>query len=132
MVKKYNYDFKIKDLRATTSKHKVQIQRSKNVPYSEIIHRFMEDNILSDIWSSTQWQLRYYRELHTVNNQLVKDLKRFVNYFTREAIRRQLVESGYPKSWDTAFYVSHKAKIDAMMKRIVKELIRSIPKKKGR
>lgn len=127
---KYNYDFKVRDLRATKSKHRVQIQKSKNVPYSEIIDYYAEDNISSDILGSTQWHFRYMQSKNKLNKTLVKELKSLVNYKTREYIGKALVYRNYPKSWDTAFYVSHKTKVDALMKRVVKELMRHFPRGK--
>lgn len=128
MVRKsdMNWNFKIRDAMATRSKHSGRIRRlqEREVKYSEVIDYYTEQNLLSDLYGSTWFQLRYARKKQKLTKTLVKEIKARVNYMTRTYIQRGLEYNGYPKSWDTAFYMRHKTRVDALMKRIAKQLVR--------
>jgi len=128
----YNWEYKLKNLEATTQKHSGKIQRMKksDLKYNDVIDYMFEDELLSQIYNSTWFQYRYAREPKKITKSLVRELKTGINGETKRMIERSLEFSGYPKSWSTAFYVKHKKRIDAMMKRVGKQLLRYIPKKK--
>ena len=127
MVKKsdMNWNFKLKDARKTRAKHNKTIQRLDkfDVKYNEVIDRFADDMILGKILRSTYWKYHYSGKPKKLSKTLVKEIKSMVNYRTREHIVSGLKSNNYPKSWDTAFYMAHKTKIDAMMKRIAKKAV---------
>jgi hypothetical protein len=124
-INDFNWEFKLKNYHQTKSKHTPQIRKLKanKVRYSDVMDRYAEDMITSDIYSSTAWQYRY-RSKTKPSKTLVRSIKVWVNGQTYRTIQKGLEYAGYPKSWTTAFYITYKKRIDAMMKRVAKELYR--------
>lgn len=119
----------------TRMKHSGRIMKAKDIPYDEIVHPFFEDNVTQYVisgfpgrlagsgWFSGFSERTKTDEKGALMKSSVKELKSVVNWRTREEITNQLVSHGYPKSWDTAFYMAHYNKINEMMKRIVKDIV---------
>lgn len=128
-LNKLNLSFGIKDYEATRAKHATRIKtlKSKHVLYSDIIDNYFEDNLLSNIVSSTQWNF-FYRELFKDNGRTksnVRTLKTFVNWKTREAIQGSLEYNEISKGYDTAFYVMFYSSINKLLTRVTKELLKN-------
>jgi len=124
----HDLDFKIKNPEATKNKHASQIKKVKqsDLKFDDVFGRYGEDMIISDVANSTQYQ-------YTVKKSLQKDkpssfdvrqLKHIINWKTRQKIEKALKDESLPKSWDTAFYMANYNKINNMMKKATKELIR--------
>ena len=128
-LNKLNLSFGIKDFDATRARHATRINtlKSKHVLYSDIIDNYFEDNLLSSIVSSTQWNF-FYRELFKDNGRTksnVRTLKTFINWKTREAIQGSLEYNEISKGYDTAFYVIFYSSINKLLTRITKELLKN-------
>ncbi len=124
----YNLEFGIRNFVATQDKHasKIRTLKAKGIKYRDIISEYTEDNIISNIVSSTQWYY-FYRGLFkdSVKKSNVRMLKTFVNNITRQEIQNNLEYEGISKYYDTAFYCSHYKQINASMKRITKEILKN-------
>jgi len=123
----FNYDFKIKNITKTRRTHKKRIDKVSKVPYSYVLDRLADDWITSNILRSAYW-INYFRnkKRKDLTKTQFKNIKMLVNSHTRVIIRKGLEYEGLPKSWDTAFYMAHKTKVDALMKRITRELLRQL------
>lgn len=130
----YFRPFGIKSPEATTERHYGRIQKAKDIPYKEIINDYFEGDVTSHVISGfpgrvsgSAWYSGVFapqvREKGAMTKTTMRELKGAVNFRTREQITENLIKGGYPKSWDTAFYMAHYDKINAMMKRIVKEIV---------
>lgn len=129
----YFRPFGVKSPEATREKHYGRIKKAKDIPYNEIIHPYFEENIISkmlgqsggpgSLWFGSVFT-QEVRERGAITKRTLKELEGAVNWRTREEIQASLVRNGYPKSWDTAFYMAHYNKINALMKRITKELVK--------
>lgn len=122
-----NFNFAVKDFNKTWDKHRVQIQRIKdgNLKFKEIIDNCTEDSIVSNILNSNYWMFNIGESIKKpISKTDLRTLKQLVNSFTWKYIQNALDWYDRPKSWSTAFYVSHYARINAMMVRIAKTLIR--------
>ena len=119
-LNKLNLEFSIKSYDSTRAKHESRIRTlgAKGIKYRDIIDVYTEDNIISEIVGSTQFNY-YYKELFEggISKSNVRTLKTFVNYKTKEEIERNLDYIGITKYNSTAFYVSHYKRINALMKR---------------
>jgi len=115
----------------TMQKHQKKIEKAKDIPYNDIIHEYFEDNVLSNIldkyiygynsWIRDSVKKEAYGK---INKYGLKQIKQVVNMATRDEIKNNLVQQGYPASWDTAFYMAHYKKINKLMERITKEIVR--------
>ena len=123
---KLNLDFSIKDYDSTRAKHESRIRTlgAKGVKYNDIIDTYTQDNIIGGIVGGTQWYL-YYGKLDSKKQCNVKQIKTLVNYQTKTEIERNLKYYDVSKWYSTAFYVSHYKRINALMKRITKELLKN-------
>jgi len=124
----YDLNFKVKNLQATRDKHASKIKKMKqqDVKYNDIMDRFVDEMILSDVHNSTQYQYRARSDLKKdkVKQMDINAVKQIVNWKTREVITKALEYNDLPKSWDTAFYIDNYKKINDVMKKVTKELIR--------
>jgi len=121
-----NFNFAVKDFDSTQYKHRVQIQRIKDsdLKFKEIIDNCAEDSIVSNILNSNYWIFNIGENIKKpVSKSDLRTLKQLVNSFTWKYIRNVLDWYNKPKSWNTAFYISHYKRINAMMTRITKTLI---------
>lgn len=124
---KLNLEFSIKDYDATRAKHDSRIRTlgAKGVRYRDIIDVYTEDNIISEIVGSTQFNY-FYKGLFEggISKSNVRTLKTFVNYKTKEEIERNLEYNDLSKWYSTAFYTLFYSKVNQLMKRITKELLK--------
>ena len=127
----FNYDFKLKNMQKTKSAHKGRINKisKSGMRYNDIVDRNFEDELLSKIYNSNYFQYWFGRKPQKITKTVVRQLKSSVNGHTRQMIRASLKYEGFPESWDTAFYLRYKTRVDAMMKRVTKQLLTYIPKK---
>jgi len=121
----------------TMEKHQGRILKAKDIPYEEIIDPYFEEQVIQNVISGfpgrNAGSLWFYGFEERANvdkkgalmKSSVKELKTVVNWRTRELITDNLIRNGYPASWDTAFYMAHYNKINNMMKRITKEIVRN-------
>ena len=121
----------------TRQTHAGKITQAKKIPYNEIIHDYFEDNVIQRVIGAlggpggSMWFEYAFRNRAStdkkgaISKRSLSELKTRVNYCTREEIQKSLEYNGYPPSWDTAFYMAHYTKINALMKRITKELVRN-------
>ena len=132
----YDWSFKIKDEASTRSKHAATIRRMKEagVKYSDIIDYYFDQELLTQVMfpsgqRGNMWFTYYFqpkvKEAGTLTKTMLRELKSTINGTTRMMIQRSLEYNGYPKSWDTAFYMAYKPKIDSMMTRTAKEIVRN-------
>jgi hypothetical protein len=129
-----NFDFKLKNMAGSIEKHYGRIEKIKksDLKYSDVIDDNFESELISQVYNATWFQYRYARVPQVVSQSLVRELKTGVNGVTRNMIRNSLKYAGFPESWDTAFYLKYKGRVDALMKRVTKQLLGYIPKKRGR
>jgi len=125
----YNYEFSVKDYRATKSKHSPQIRRiqESGVKYDNIIDdRFIDD--VTQVLVSKPWFYDWFRQRIQKQGYLSKsdlrELKTAINGATRTAITGSLGFGGFPESWTTAFYIIYYKRINAFMTKMTKEVIR--------
>jgi len=121
------FNFAIKDFDSTRYKHRVQIQRIKDstLTFKEIIDNCTEDSIVSNILNSNYWMYNIGENIKKpVSKTDLRTLKQLVNSFTWKYIQNALDWYNKPKSWSTAFYVSHYKRINQMMTRITKTPIK--------
>ena len=126
-IRELNLSFSIKDLNATQCKHMSRIRtlKAKHVLYSDIIGNYFEDNLLSNIVSSTQFYFHYKESFKDgITKSNVRHLKTFVNYKTKEAIQHSLEYNNISKGYDTAFYVMFYNSINKLLTRVTKELLK--------
>ena len=124
----FNLSFGIKDFDATRAKHATRIKalKSKHVLYNDIIDNYFEDNLLSNIVSSTQFHF-YYRDSFKdgIKKSNVRSLKTFVNFKARELIQGSLEYNDFSKYYDTAIYCMFYSSINKLLTRITKELLKN-------
>jgi len=125
----FDLNYKIKNLEGTRDKHHGRIKKlkEKSVKYDDIIeNRFADD--VEDILVSKPWFYRYFKEDIYKKGKLtqsdIRSLKTAVNDATRTAIKGSLEFNDLPPSYDTAFYVANYNKINNMMKKVTKEIIK--------
>ena len=135
-VEEYWRPMGIKSYESTYEKHYGQIKKAKDIPYKEIVDDYFEEEVIQHVhsgfpgriggsgWFSGVFQPEV-KEKGGITKTTLRSLKGTVNWRTRELITHNLVQHGYPKSWDTAFYMAHYEKINNMMKRIVKEIVKN-------
>ena len=125
---KLNLEFSIKNFDSTRAKHATRIKtlKSKHVLYSDIIDNYFEDNLLSNIVSSTQFHY-YYRDSFKdgIKKSNVRSLKTFVNFKARELIQGSLEYNDFSKGYDTGFYVMFYSSINKLLTRVTKELLKN-------
>lgn len=118
----YNWDFTLKNYQATRAKHAPQMRRLKQAgaTYSQIVGYDFGGEVLSQAYTSGYFQHVLLKE--KPSKSVVRNIKTLVNGTTYRMIQRSLEFYGYPKSWVTAFYITHKKKIDGMMRTVAKQL----------
>ena len=124
-INDFSWAFQVKDAGATRHNHKERIKKIKhfNIGFHNGIDRFADDMIVGAILRSGWWKYNYHNKPQKLTKTLVKTIKNVVNNTTRGHIRKNLKGAGYPVSWDTAFYMVHKTRVDALMKKIAKKLV---------
>ena len=129
----YNWSFGVKNERATRNKHAKTIERMKKagVKYNDIIDRFFEEGLLQSCLYPTDsmWFIYVFKPMVKEAGKLTKshlrELKTYVNAVTYDLIQKSLIYNGYPKSWTTAFYMTYYTRINNMMTRVAKEIVRN-------
>ena len=126
-LKELNLCFGIKSFDCSRAKHESRVKtlKKQGITYRDIIDYYFEDNLTSTIISSTQFNY-YYRDLFAREGRTksnVRTLKTFVNVKTRELIQQALEYEGVSKYYDTAFYCMYYTRINALMKRVLRELL---------
>jgi len=132
----YDWSFKVLNEAATRNKHAKTIQRMKasGLRFEDIIDRYFEDQALQDsiypqgqrgsMWFS-YFFVPHVKEKGKLTKPLLRELKTRVNGVVYESIMKNLEYNGYPKSWATAFYMAYYSKINNIMTRITKEIVRN-------
>ena len=125
----YNYEFSVKAPQATKKKHSPEIRRMKeryNVKYDDIIEYRFGYDVMDRI--SIDPNFSWLRERIIGKGHLTKtdlrEIKKIVNRVTRKAIKEILGINNIPVSYDIAFYMAYYPKVNALMKKIAKEIIR--------
>ena len=122
-----NLSFGVKDYSRSKENHKSRIKTRKNRgrKYRDIIDVYFEDWLTSEIVQSTQFHF-YYEDIFKdgVNKSNVRQLKTFVNWKARELIQKGLEFNDLSKYYGTAFYVIHYAKINQLMKKVTRILLK--------
>lgn len=132
---KWNSDywkpFGVMNPERTMSTHQKKIDKAKDIPYNEIIYSCFEDDVISTVRQKHLFGMNSYirdnlgtDEKGRINRQSMKDIKQLVNNVTRDKIKEELISNGYPASWDTAFYMLHYKRINSMMMKITKEIVK--------
>lgn len=132
--KKFNYDFKMRDIRSTRAKHKNTIKRMNktDIKYNQIIDHYFEQELETQIRNDTMYHYGWVASEvkdYGITQKIIRSIKAHVNSVTKQMIVNSLEYEGYPKSWATAFYLDHKTMIDAMMRRVAKNVVRDLKKR---
>lgn len=125
----YNYEFSVKAPQATKKKHSPEIKRMKeryNVKYDDIIEYRFGYDVMDRMSMSPNFcwlRERIIEKGHLTKTDLRK-IKKTVNRVTRKTIKDILEIYNIPGSYDIAFYMAYYPKVNALMKKITKEIIR--------
>ena len=128
--------FEVKSIEVTKRRHAKKIKKAKDISYNEIVNVWFERDVIQRVISGSPegYGRFWFSDIFLADLKVDKkgalmksslnQLKSTVNYATRAVITERLISCGYPKSWDTAFYMTHYNKINALMKRIMKRIIK--------
>lgn len=128
---KLNYEFSIRSIEDTTNKHIEHINKLKKD--KQILKKILdqlEENNISEIWQNhafVGYSYAYGIVKRLRVNKTQKDLKALknpINYVTRAHIEYLLQYYNIPKSYATAFYCIYYNRINKLMKRNLKEMIK--------
>lgn len=118
-----NYDFKLRNIDKTRENHASQMLKVKSqIKFDDILDEWAIENIASNIqnYGYYQYNTRIDGRWHDKTKQaVIKELKSLVNQYTRAYIQERLDGNGYPKSWDTAFYMVYFDKVNKLMKTMI-------------
>ena len=114
----------VKDFKLSWSNHQTRIKtlKNNNVLYRDIIDFNFMDNLIYEIVTSTQWTF-HYSNLNP-SRSTVRQLKTFINWKTRESLKKHLEYSDLTKHYDTAFYLLHYNKINKLMSQVTRILLK--------
>lgn len=126
-------NFKLRGPEGTRQRHIVQINKLKNrgITFDDILPRQppQGDYIAEQAIEQERLQRNPYF-IHNIyesgrwkecSQNVAKEMKAAINSATRDEIKFQLKEKGLPESYDTAFYILHYKKTNALMKKILKD-----------
>lgn len=128
----YDFEFKIRNFAATKQKHQKQIKKLKElvITYDDVIRSNVEDFIVTRIMTDGSWWRYYFvprvKEKDRLTQSMLKELKSRVNDAMKYYIRSSLEWNKVPISYFTAFYIAYYKRINALMKRATKQLIRHL------
>lgn len=122
-MKKLNFSFPIvRDIESTRERH--QTRMDKLVCAGEHETLFLDEYDDDDLYEAITYQNRiliyYFDKNYWSGQRGVKKIKTMVNNHVRMMIIDYLIDNFMSKSWDTAYYLLHQAKIDKKMKRVSK------------
>ena len=133
--KNLKFRYGVKDFQATKQKHQKTIDRMNktDLKFEDILDSDSYENIALDVcfpsgergslWFSYIMKPKILERGKVMQNH-INSLRTAVNGRTREIIKRLIVAEGYPKSWDTAFYIKYYNKINKLMIRATKTIIK--------
>ena len=132
-TKKLDYDFNIRSIKETKLKHDRIIKKLKKEYKNELknilndVELILEDEILNTFFANN-----YNYNLHQLNQfkkerkqKHLKSLKSAINNIARNYITFLLKCKNIPASYATAFYCIYYAKINAIMKKELKNLVKN-------
>lgn len=123
--------FTLKSYDNTHFRHYTQIKKTNQVPYKLIIDSSFANEVITRV--KRGYSFRNALDDAMDRGQLMKSHLRAirvdVKWTVHKMIGERLKKYSYPKSWDTAFYVSNYEQINSLMERITQKLVkRFIPK----
>lgn len=117
--------FGLKDYDKTYHRHSDKISKAHNIPYTLVVDKdFSEDVIFKVEHSGLNWLINNVQQRGKLMPMHIRKLRIDVKWATQYVIQQRLMKYSYPKSWQTAFYVSNFAKINKLMEKITQRIVK--------
>jgi len=118
--------FTLKSYDDTYIRHSGRVSKTNKVPYKLIVDKNFQKNVIDKVVYGYGFDqlVSDVTDRGKLMKSHLRSLRISVKWATHVVIGKQLTKYSYPKSWDTAFYVTNYEKINSMMERITQKIVK--------